>query len=237
MHYKEAIISAGIVIIVLLIILYVYYYMPTWVAFSVTLNDNLGIKSTDISKLRFKDCVFTIVDGTHTYTANVTKNLNIHARYYMGKPSLSSAITTFNLAGPLNPFSFPIKDYNDSNASKSPNGTAWCTNITTPSKSPGGAVPDGTACPAALPTTYTPTNSVQGLTAKTSYAVTPPSLNSKTTPAGQGLLPCTVGVGSTQVPTTFVCINKQFVANWDVPAYQPCVSTLKVTLSGYYKQF
>lgn len=76
---------------------------PSWAA----------AKGEDISSLRFKDCIFTVVDPAgQKHSADVTTVLNGMAVAYRGASSKIPKV--LNLDRPLNAFSFQIPNVNDS---------------------------------------------------------------------------------------------------------------------------
>lgn len=71
-----------------------------------------GAGESDISRLRFKDCVFTVVDPAgRTHVQDVTAVLNSMTAAYMDSPSAPPKV--LHLDRPLNPFSFTIPGVND----------------------------------------------------------------------------------------------------------------------------
>lgn len=119
------------VIILLIIIIIgacVLYEYVGWASFSYVTGDNPSwspAKDSDIFKLRFKNCMFTV-----SRSDGVVKSVNV-------APVLNSMSTAFTkgtnnptklqLIGPLNPFSFIIAGFNDRASVPDPIAFPWCT--------------------------------------------------------------------------------------------------------------
>jgi len=80
----------------------------------------------DISRLRFKDCVFTVKrsDAAVPAVKEVTANLNSMAVAYKDSPSKINT-TTLKLTRYLNPFSFPIPGFNDKATAPNNKDPVW----------------------------------------------------------------------------------------------------------------
>ena len=122
---------------------YYWYYYTGWADFSFTGTTPYApgqSKSTpgwtastgkNVSSIRFKDCVFTVVDpGGNKHSADVTPVLNGMAVAYRG--STSAIPTVLSLDRPLNAFSFNISGVNDGKTVGSADLTkAWGGSATT----------------------------------------------------------------------------------------------------------
>lgn len=99
---------------------YVWYnYNGGWTKFNYSTGDLPSwtpAKDADISRLRFKDCIFTVTvpagdsSPSITKTANAAPALNAMALGFKGGVSNPASL---KLVRPLNPFSFHIKGFND----------------------------------------------------------------------------------------------------------------------------
>ncbi len=142
MQGPTAALTATIIVVALLIIAaFVWYHYTGWQTFSFKTGDNpswLPANQADISRLRFKDCVFTVNRGDGvSKTQDVTPVLNGMAVAYKGGTSNPMSLT---LTRPLNPFSFVIQGFNDSATVSDPTKPPWCT-------SPPPACNSDSACP------------------------------------------------------------------------------------------
>ncbi len=82
-----------------------------WKSFNYQTNDIPTWNASDVSLIRFKNCIFT----SGTQQIDVTSVLNSMSNAYKGGNLLS-----LSLDRPLNPYSFVIMGYNDSNTIKYP---------------------------------------------------------------------------------------------------------------------
>jgi hypothetical protein len=120
-------ISVIIVIILVIAAAYVWYYHTGWQSFNFKTGDSPSWSSSDgdVSKLRFDNSIFTVTrsDGVMR-SQDVTEALNGMAVAYQNG---TVAPGVLNLTGPLNPFSFVIPGFNDSQTVTDPTGPLWCT--------------------------------------------------------------------------------------------------------------
>jgi hypothetical protein len=242
MEWKEVFYATGIVILILIIILYVRYYLPTWTAFTVNAAGNLAIVPTngDISTVRFRNCIFTVVYNGTTYTANVTNNLNSYVKSFAYKSELQKNITTINLDSGLNPFSFVIPQFQAALKTAGINPGDLCQNgpvtcnfdsdctVGSYSKCKKDLVSIQEKCPDNMPTTINAT--VKGV----NYTITRP--NALTSPPTA----LTITPALSVPDTTFLCTNSGIIPDWAVTgACSICTlkSGITVTLTGSYKFF
>jgi hypothetical protein len=137
--------STVIVIIILIIAAYVWYNYIGWSGFAYKTGDRpswLPASGVSISRLRFKDCIFTVTRADKKVSSlDVAPVLNAMAVAY--KTSTVGIPQTLTLTRPLNPFSFVIKGFNDRATVSDPRVYPWCTAppaaCTTDSDCPGGA--------------------------------------------------------------------------------------------------
>lgn len=103
-----------IVVAIFIIGILCYYYLPTssWITFKLNYGDTFqsstvsaSLKNVDPSKLRWRNCMFTVVYNKTTYTSDVTAFLNMTTTPYLyyNKTSFD-----YDLIRPLNYLSFPI---------------------------------------------------------------------------------------------------------------------------------
>ena len=131
MDTGPALLVAAIVLFVLVIsAAFIWYNFMGWTEFSYKTGESpswqpLGGK--DISRLRFKDCVFTVnrSDGK-VATLNATPVLNSMAVAYKTGTTETNP-TSLTLTRPLNPFSFVITNFNDKHTVPDPTASPWCT--------------------------------------------------------------------------------------------------------------
>ena len=129
MNTGLALIAALVITIILVVgAAYVWYAFFGWSGFSYGTGDSpswLPAGQADLSRLRFKDCVFTVTrsDG-RVGRIDVTPNLNSMAVAYKGGSYNPSTLT---LTRPLNPFSFVIPGFNDRSTVPDPTVAPWCT--------------------------------------------------------------------------------------------------------------
>jgi len=116
LNKTQRIILAIVVIIVVIIgLAYILNKYTGWQNFSMKKGENFqmtNIDSTEISKLKFRSCIFTTTgkDGT-TKTANVTSVLNGMVAAYDGNTNKNYI---FKLDDPgLSPYSFQLPGFND----------------------------------------------------------------------------------------------------------------------------
>jgi len=110
------IISVLLVVLLLIAFAYLWYNYTGWRPFVFGNGDKVAFSSKQsVSKLRFKNCIFTVVDPSnqkHTY--DVTRNLNGMAVAYKGSPRPPRQL---ELGGvnrtPLNAFTFTVPGVND----------------------------------------------------------------------------------------------------------------------------
>jgi len=142
---NEALLHAtALIVVLLLVIAFIWWHYSGWSEFSFANGDWPSWAPTDpkdnVSRLRFKDCVFTVQragDAAPT-SRDVTAALNGMAVAYAGsrfftRDNYPAALT---LARPLNAFSFAIPGFNDAHyldADGTPRGTVkdpsappWC---------------------------------------------------------------------------------------------------------------
>jgi hypothetical protein len=104
-----------------------WYHYSGWATFAYKTKDSpswKAAKDQDISRLRFKDCVFTVRLPTGKVVAqNVDPALNSMAVAYKSGTRNPLALT---LTRPLNPFSFTIPGFNDKAAVQDPTVYPWC---------------------------------------------------------------------------------------------------------------
>ena len=126
-----ALLLAAIIVLVLAIVAsYVWYNFTEWTEFSYNTGDDpswTANNNADISRLRFKDCIFTVTraDGK-VATLNVSPVLNSMAVAYKSG-SVGTNPPALVLTRPLNPFSFVIAGFNDKLTVSDPTGAPWCT--------------------------------------------------------------------------------------------------------------
>lgn len=102
-------------IVISIIMTYLIYNYTGWVYFSMNKGDNFQIKNTDptlVSKLRFKQCIFTTVGVDKTSKSYDISNVlyKMAAAYKNNKNSSY----LFKLDDPgLSPYSFQIPGFND----------------------------------------------------------------------------------------------------------------------------
>ena len=239
MEWKEVFYATIAVILIFIIILYVRYYLPTWTPFTVNAAGNLAIvpKNGDISTVRFRNCIFTVVYNGTTYTANVTNNLNSYVKSFAYKTALQKNITTINLDSGLNPYSFVIPALQTALTAKgikpgdlcmggpvSCNFDSDCT-VGSYSKCKKDIAATKAQCPTTMPATVNV--SIKGI----NYTVTLPT----TTPTSPVITPAL-----TVPDTTFLCTDSGVIPDWAVTgACSICtlISGVTVTLTGSYKFF
>jgi len=134
MQRASAALLATIIVIALVIVAaYVWYNYTGWAEFSNKTGDSpswVPANGADISRLRFKDCIFTVTRGDGVSRSyDVTPALNSMAVAYRGGGGNPLSLT---LTRPLNPFSFVIPGFNDRATVADPTAAPWCT---TPSPS------------------------------------------------------------------------------------------------------
>lgn len=106
-----------IVVVIIIIGILVYYYLPpaSWISFTLNYGDTFQSSSVKSSltginpaHLRWRNCQFTVVYGSKTYTRDVTTILNnVNSTYlYYNKATMD-----FDLVRPLNYVSFPITGF------------------------------------------------------------------------------------------------------------------------------
>ena len=122
-----AIAAALIIVLILIAAAYAWYNFTGWQAFSFTTGDKpkwVPAGGADISRLRFKNCTFTVVRGDGvTKPYDVTAVLNGMAVAFEGGISNPGSLA---LVRPLNPFSFVIPGFNDSKTVADPTAPPWC---------------------------------------------------------------------------------------------------------------
>ena len=131
-----------IVMAVLIMAAYYWYYFTGWTDFSFNGTTPYApgqsgstpgwTASTgkNVSNIRFKKCVFTVVDpGGNTHSTDVTAVLNGMAVAYRG--STLTIPTVLNLDRPLNAFSFTISGVNDKGAVTADQVKSWANSATT----------------------------------------------------------------------------------------------------------
>ena len=137
--------STVIVIIILIVAAYVWYNYIGWASFTYKTGDHpswLPASGVSISRLRFKDCIFTVTRADKKVASlDVAPVLNAMAVAY--KTSTSGTPQELTLTRPLNPFSFVIKGFNDRATVSNPGVYPWCTSppaaCTADTDCPGGA--------------------------------------------------------------------------------------------------
>lgn len=107
---QRIIFAVAIAITVSITLGYILVNYTGWKQFSMKNGENFQMNemdSTNVDKLKFKDCIFT----APTTTANVTSVLNGMARAYKGN---TNSQYVFKLDDPgLSPYSFQIPKFND----------------------------------------------------------------------------------------------------------------------------
>lgn len=128
MQNMSAILLATITVMVIVIaIALMWYNFMGWTTFTNKTGDSPSWAppaGADISKLRFKNCVFSVsrADGV-IKTQNVDAVLNGMAVAYRNGVNSPMALT---LVRPLNAFSFVIPGFNDRATVSDPSGFPWC---------------------------------------------------------------------------------------------------------------
>jgi hypothetical protein len=116
------------VIVIVLVVAFGWYHYTGWTTFSYRVGESPSwTPSTggDVSRLRFKDCVYTITRGDKVVkTQDVTPVLNSMAVSQKGNAKQPKALT---LDRPMNPFSFVITGFNDRKSVPDPTVAPWCT--------------------------------------------------------------------------------------------------------------
>jgi hypothetical protein len=124
----DAVIAAVVVIVLLIGAAFVWYTFTGWKTFSYTSGDTPAwtpAGQADISRLRFRSCLFTVSRSDGVKRAlNVSPALNSMAVAFAGGPNNPPALT---LTGPLNAFSFVIPGFNDRATVTDPAAAPWCT--------------------------------------------------------------------------------------------------------------
>lgn len=105
-----------IVVAIIIIGILAYYYLPpsSWITFSLKYGDTFqsssvgpSLKGINPARLRWRNCIFTVVYSGKTYTRDVTSILNTATSVYMYYQTATSGID-YDLIRPLNYLSFPI---------------------------------------------------------------------------------------------------------------------------------
>jgi hypothetical protein len=127
MEDGPALLLAAVILAVLVVgAAYAWYNFTGWAAFSYKTGDSPRWAGGDVSRLRFKDCVFTVARGDgKTAALDVSPALNSMAVAY----KTGSAVTNppaLTLTRPLNPFSFVIAGFNDRLTVPDPTAAPWC---------------------------------------------------------------------------------------------------------------
>jgi hypothetical protein len=131
MEDGPALFLAAVIVIILVVgVAYAWQSFVGWTTFPAYKAGDIPkwqpTTGSDISRLRFKDCVFTVTrsDGTAA-TLDATPALNSMAVAY--KSGMSNMPSTLELSAPLNPFSFTIVGFNDKATVADPTVAPWCT--------------------------------------------------------------------------------------------------------------
>lgn len=109
--------SIIIVIVLLIIGILAYYYLPpsSWTDFTLNYGDTFkssavanSLTGINPANLRWRNCIFTIVNNGKTYTTDVTDIMNSTSSVYLyfGKTTIS-----YDLIRPLNYHSFPVSGF------------------------------------------------------------------------------------------------------------------------------
>ena len=117
--------SALIIIIILLVAAYIWYNFIGWTEFNATTGDQpIWKPDVAISRLRFKDCIFTVTrsDGV-SQSLDVSQVLN--GMVVAFKNSTLDVAEPLKLVRPLNPFSFVIAGFNDKATVSDPSIPLW----------------------------------------------------------------------------------------------------------------
>jgi hypothetical protein len=136
-----ALLAAAIVLLLVVAAAYAWYHLVGWQPFSYQAGSHPAwapAAGRDISRLRFKDCVFAVrrSDGA-AQAHDVTPALNGMAVAYKGGAANPARLA---LTHPLNPFSFVIPGFNDSATVSDPTARPWCA-------APPAACHENGACP------------------------------------------------------------------------------------------
>ena len=118
METFAAIILATVIIVLVLVgAAYYYHNYVGWTLFTRNDGETLNITppSGDVTDLRFKDCIFTILDSKNTvlFTSDVTQNLNAMASGLVSNNPKYKPPTVLQLAG-----DFAISQYSFSSDPK-----------------------------------------------------------------------------------------------------------------------
>lgn len=140
--------AAVILVLIAISVAYVWYAFTGWTAFSAATGDGPGWtpkNGSDISRLRFRDCMFVVTRGDgKTASLDVSPALNAMALGYKGGSNNPPALT---LTRPLNPFSFVIPGFNDPASVPDPTAAPWCSSPPAACSSDAGCAGTGTgAC-------------------------------------------------------------------------------------------
>lgn len=134
---SEVVIAIIIVLLIVLIVFYVYWYTVGWsTALTFKNGDTVQIAvpyDSDITKMRFKNCKFSMDIHGKTYTQDVSHALNYYVKSFKDSKTGTvpeTAPKTLLLPAGLNPFSFVIPNVNNLPGTD-PTKAPWCT-VTTP---------------------------------------------------------------------------------------------------------
>lgn len=110
--------------IILALIVIAWWFFTGWTKFSYKIGDLPVWAAQDITKLRFRNCIFTVTmnNGTAQHK-DVSSNLDAMAAAYVGAKSIPPSIGLYT---PLNPYSFIIDGFNDSKTVKNPYSQPYC---------------------------------------------------------------------------------------------------------------
>lgn len=115
-----------IVVVIIIIGILVYYYLPSssWVSFKLNYGDTFqsssvatSLQSINPAYLRWRNCQFTVVYNSKTYTRDVTNILNTSSSVYL---YYSKTTLNYDLIRPLNYVSFPISTFTYTPAKSTP---------------------------------------------------------------------------------------------------------------------
>lgn len=123
-HVREALIASLVLLVFGIAALYATYNYTGWSDFAWTNGATPAWPSPDVTRLRFKEAVFTVKRGDGAQaTLDVTAVLNGMALGLTGSRAPPPAL---RLTGPLNAFSFVIPGFNDRATVADPGAAPWC---------------------------------------------------------------------------------------------------------------
>lgn len=123
---SAAVLALVTVLALVVIAAYGWYAFTGWARFDYKSGDSpvwVPARDADLSRLRFRACLFTVTRGDGVVRAyDVAAALNGMAVAFRGGSSNPASLT---LTRPLNPFSFVIPGFNDRASVADPTAEVW----------------------------------------------------------------------------------------------------------------